>query len=1063
MAYIGESSQLFGANETYVAELYSKWALDPTSVDPGWADFFETLEPGEFELEDDHKGPSWTKRETSVVGQGGGGTGPSLSDALSDPDVSQDSIQQLIAALKGGGVSSDGDQIRAATLDSIRALMLIRAYRMRGHLAANLDPLDLEKRDDHPELDPSSYGFEERDMDRPIFINYYLGLESATIREINKICRQTYCGSIGVEFLHIQDAEEKSWIQERIESSRNRKDFTDLGRRTILDRLTHADMFETYLDTKYRGTKRFGLDGGESLVPMMEQIFKRGAQMGLEEVVLGMAHRGRLNVLANIMKKPYTQIFAEFEGLAGNPDSVQGSGDVKYHLGTSADREFEGHNVHLSLTANPSHLECVNTVVLGKVRAKQHQKGDATRDKVMGLLLHGDAAFIGQGVVAETFLLSQLDGYETGGTIHIVINNQIGFTTAPSKSRSSPYCSDMAKTVDAPVFHVNGDDPEACVHVARLAMEYRQKFKKDVVIDMWCYRRHGHNEGDEPMFTQPLMYKKIKTHPRTREIYAQRLQELDVIDAAGCDAMKAEITKVLDDSFEAGKAFKPNKADWLEGKWAGLSIAEDGARRGHTSCDMDLLREVGHAISEPPKNFTLNQKIERQLEAKRKAIETGEGIDWGTAEALAYGTLLCESTTIRLSGEDVERGTFSQRHAVLIDQNTEARHIPLNNIRMGQAPFEVIDSPLSEFGLLGFEYGYSSAEPHSLVVWEAQFGDFANGAQVIIDQFIASGETKWLRMCGLVMLLPHGFEGQGPEHSSARMERYLQLSAEDNWQVCNITQPANYFHALRRQVRRNFRKPLIQMSPKSLLRHKACVSKLEDFGPGTTFHRVLWDNAQLVNGLAADEDIRRVVMCSGKVYFDLEAERDARGLKDVYIMRLEQVYPFPFYAVNNELSRFPNAEVVWCQEEPENNGSWFFIDRRIERVLGEINHKPNGRPRYIGRVAAASPATGSAKRHAAEQKALVDEALDLPAPSRKVAVSRNVPKSAPKKAAAKKASAKKAAAKAAGAKKATAKKATAKKAGAKKASAKKAAAKAAGAKKAAAKKSSAKKAAAKKK
>ncbi|MEQ8443797.1 MAG: 2-oxoglutarate dehydrogenase E1 component [Alphaproteobacteria bacterium] len=1036
MTYIGESSPLFGANETYVAELYSKWALDPNSVDPGWADFFETLEPGDFELEDDHKGPSWTKRETRVVGHGGGASGTSLSDALSDPDVSQDSIQQLIAALKGGGVSAGGDQIREATLDSIRALMLIRAYRMRGHIAANLDPLGLEKRGDHPELDPATYGFEERDMDRPIFINYYLGLESATIREILKICRQTYCGNIGVEFLHIQDAEEKAWIQEKIESSRNRKDFTDLGRRTILDRLTHADMFETYLDTKYRGTKRFGLDGGESLVPMMEQIFKRGAQMGLEEVVLGMAHRGRLNVLANIMKKPYTQIFAEFEGMGGNPDSVQGSGDVKYHLGTSADREFEGHNVHLSLTANPSHLECVNTVVLGKVRAKQHQRGDSNRDRVMGLLLHGDAAFIGQGVVAETFLLSQLDGYETGGTIHIVINNQIGFTTAPSKSRSSPYCSDMAKTVDAPVFHVNGDDPEACVHVARLAMEYRQKFKKDIVIDMWCYRRHGHNEGDEPMFTQPTMYKKIKTHPRTRELYAQRLQELGVIDGAGCDAMKAEVTKVLDDSFEAAKAFKPNKADWLEGKWAGLSVAEDGARRGHTSVDMDLLKEVGYAISEPPKNFTLNPKIARQLEAKRKAIETGEGIDWGTAEALAFGTLLCESTTIRLSGEDVERGTFSQRHAVLIDQNTEARHVPLNNIRMGQAPFEVIDSPLSEFGLLGFEYGYSSAEPHSLVVWEAQFGDFANGAQVIIDQFIASGETKWLRMCGLVMLLPHGYEGQGPEHSSARMERYLQLSAEDNWQVCNITQPANYFHALRRQVRRNFRKPLIQMSPKSLLRHKACVSKLEDFGPGTTFHRVLWDNAQLTGGLAPDEDIRRVVMCSGKVYFDLEAERDARGLKDVYIMRLEQVYPFPFYAVNNELSRFPNAEVVWCQEEPENNGSWFFIDRRIERVLGEINHKPNARPRYIGRPAAASPATGSAKRHAAEQKALVNEALSLPPRSSKVAVSRTVPKTAATKAAAKKT-----AAKASGAKKAAAKKTGSKKVGAKKSAAKKAAAK----------------------
>ncbi len=1008
MTYIGESSQLFGANETYIAELYTKWARDPNSVDPGWADFFETLEPGDFDLEDDHKGPSWTKRKTAVVGLGTSGKGPSLSDFLSDHDGKQDVLQQLLAAVQGGGVATDTDRIRQATLDSIRALMLIRAYRMRGHVAATLDPLGLEKREDHPELDPATYGFEDSDYDRPIFINYYLGLESATLREIIKICRQTYCGNIGVEFLHIQDAEEKSWIQEKIESSRNRKDFTDRGRITILERLTHADMFETYLDTKYRGTKRFGLDGGESLVPMMEQIFKRGVQLGLEEVVLGMAHRGRLNVLANIMKKPYTQIFAEFEGLASNPSSVQGSGDVKYHLGTSADREFEGKTVHLSLTANPSHLECVNTVVLGKVRAKQHQRADTQREKVMGLLLHGDAAFIGQGVVAETLLLSQLDGYETGGTIHIIINNQIGFTTAPSKSRSSPYCSDMAKMIDAPVFHVNGDDPEACVHIARLAMEYRQKFKKDIVIDLWCYRRHGHNEGDEPMFTQPLMYKKIKNHPRTREIYANRLQELGVIDREQSEAVREDIKRILDESFEAAKSFKPNKADWLEGKWSGLAMAEEGARRGHTSVDMDLLREVGYAISAQPQNFTLNPKIERQLEAKRAMIETGEGIDWGTAEALAFGTLLCESTTIRLSGEDCERGTFSQRHAVLIDQNTENRHIPLNNIRMGQAPFEVIDSPLSEFGLLGFEYGYASAEPHSLVLWEAQFGDFANGAQVIIDQFIASGESKWLRMCGLVMLLPHGYEGQGPEHSSARLERYLQSSAEDNWQVCNITQPANYFHALRRQVRRNFRKPLIQMTPKSLLRHKACVSRLEEFGPGTSFHRVLWDNAQITGSLAADEDIRRVVLCSGKVYFDLEAERDARGLKDVYIMRVEQLYPFPFHAVTVELARFPNAEVVWCQEEPENNGAWFFLDRRIEKVLEEINHKPNIRPRYIGREAAASPATGSAKRHAVEQKALVDEALDLPERSRKVTVSTPAKKTNAKKTA-KKASAKKAA------------------------------------------------------
>lgn len=1025
MGYMGEDSQLFGANETYIAELYSRWSLDPESVDPGWAHYFENLGESDLEAFDDHKGPTWARRKTVVVGSERASTGKSLSDAFSDPATASGTpYEQLLAFLQaGGGGAVGGDQIRQATLDSIRALMLIRAYRMRGHMAANLDPLNLDKREKHDELDPASYGFEEQDMDRPIFINYYLGLESATLREIVKICRDTYCGNIGVEFLHIQEPEEKSWIQERIESSRNRKDFTDLGRRTILERLTHADGFESFLDKKYRGTKRFGLDGGESLVPMMEQIFKRGVDLGMEEVVLGMAHRGRLNVLANIMEKPYHRIFAEFEGTAANPDDIQGSGDVKYHLGTSADREFNGKTIHLSLTANPSHLECVNTVVLGKVRAKQRQRGDTERDKVVGLLLHGDAAFIGQGIVAETFLLSQLDGYKTGGTIHIVINNQIGFTTAPSKSRSSPYCSDMAKTVDAPVFHVNGDDPEACVHVAKLATEYRQRFKKDVVIDMWCYRRHGHNEGDEPMFTQPRMYTKIKNHPRTQHIYAKKLEKLGVIEDGEGAAIAKKVEEVLDQEFEAARAFKPNKADWLEGSWAGLSVAEEGARRGHTSVDKDLLREVGHAISEAPKNFKLNPKIARQLETKRKMIETGEGIDWGTAEALAFGTLLCESTGIRLSGEDVERGTFSHRHAVLLDQETEDRHIPLNSIRMGQAPFEVIDSPLSEFGLLGFEYGYASAEPHSLVVWEAQFGDFANGAQVIIDQFIASGESKWLRMCGLVMLLPHGYEGQGPEHSSARLERYLQLSAEDNWQVCNITQPANYFHALRRQVRRNFRKPLIQMSPKSLLRHKACVSSLDDFGPGTSFHRVLWDNAQGTGRLANDEDIRRVVLCSGKVYFDLEAERDARGIKDVYIMRLEQIYPFPFHAVTTELSRFPNADVVWCQEEPENNGAWFFVDRRIEKILEEMNHRPAKRPVYAGRDAAASPATGSAKRHAAEQTALVDAALSLAEKTRKVSV-----KAVPKKAATKKASAKKTTAKKSSAKKATAKKAAGRKA-----------------------------------
>ncbi|MBP5858792.1 2-oxoglutarate dehydrogenase E1 component [Marivibrio halodurans] len=981
MAYIGETTPLYGANEAYIAELFEKWQQDPEAVDPGWAAFFETLGDEDDILLGNHYGPSWAPRETKVLGgRNGGARGRdlTLSDALSEPVSGNTPFQQLLDYLRAGGAAPvDADQTRKATLDSIRALMMIRAYRMRGHMAANLDPLGLDGREATEELDPAEYGFTEDDWDHPIFINYYLGLESATLREIVKICRDTYCGSIGVEFLHIQDAEEKSWIQERVESSRNRKDFTNLGRRTILQRLTQADIFETYLDKKYRGTKRFGLDGGESLVPMVEQIFKRGAQLNLEEVVLGMAHRGRLNILANVMQKPYQQIFAEFEGLPASPDSVQGSGDVKYHLGTSADREFDDKTVHLSLTANPSHLECVNTVVLGKVRAKQRQRGDSEREKVMGLLLHGDAAFIGQGVVAETFLLSQLDGYRTGGTIHIVINNQIGFTTAPSKSRSSPYCSDMAKTIDAPVFHVNGDDPEACVHVAKLAIEYRQKFKKDVVIDMWCYRRHGHNEGDEPMFTQPLMYKRIKDHPRTRQIYAGRLEKDGLIEDGAGEKLVKEFEKKLDDEFEVSKSFKPNRADWLEGKWSGLSIAESGARRGDTAVDMDLLKEVGHAISQVPQNFHPNSKIQRQLDAKRKMIDTGEGIDWGTAEALAFGTLLCESTSIRLSGEDSERGTFSQRHSVLIDQENEQRFVPLNSIRMGQAPFEVIDSPLSEFGLLGFEYGYASAEPHALVLWEAQFGDFANGAQVIIDQFISSGEAKWLRMCGLVMLLPHGYEGQGPEHSSARLERYLQNSAEDNWQVCNITQPANYFHALRRQVRRNFRKPLILMTPKSLLRHKKCVSKLSEFGPGTTFHRVLWDNAQLEGGLAPDNRIKRVVLCSGKVYFDLEAERDRRGIEDIYILRLEQLYPFPFYALGQELSRFPNADIVWCQEEPENMGAWQFLDRRIERVLDEIGHKPCRRPNYIGRDAAASPATGIAKRHQQQQEHIVEQALSL--------------------------------------------------------------------------------------
>lgn len=980
MAYIGDTSPLFQANEIYIEEMYKRFQADPGSVDESWVAFFDGLEDDLDQVITRYDGPSWQKRESKVIGTKTKGSA-TLSDALTAADSKQYAtpLDALMAQLQtmSSGPATDATQIRQATLDSIRALMLIRAYRMRGHLHATLDPLELTDRGEHPELNPVSYGFSEDDWDRPIFINYVLGLESANLREIVDICKQTYCGNIGVEFLHIQEPEEKAWIQERMESTLNRKDFTDLGRRTILERLTQADVFETFLDKKYRGTKRFGLDGGEALVPLMEQIFKCGSENGLEEVVLGMAHRGRLNVLANIMRKPYRAIFSEFAGVMSNPEDIQGSGDVKYHLGTSADREFDGKTVHLSLTANPSHLEAVNTVVLGKVRAKQNQRNDADRTKVMGLLLHGDAAFIGQGIVAETFLLSQLDGYKTGGTIHIATNNQIGFTTSPMHSRSSPYCSDMAKTIDAPVFHVNGDDPEACIHVARMAMEYRQKFKKDVVIDMWCYRRHGHNEGDEPKFTQPLMYERIADHPRTQTIYAKRLEEQGVIPPGEGEKIAAEQNAILEQEFEAAKSYKPNKADWFEGKWAGLALAAGDARRGETSVETNLLKEVGAALSHVPQNFNEHSKITRQLKAKKKMMESGEGIDWGTAEALAFGTLLCESTTIRLSGEDCKRGTFSHRHSVLIDQKDESEYVPLNNIRTGQAHYEVIDSPLSEFGLLGYEYGYASAEPHSLVLWEAQFGDFANGAQVIIDQFVASGESKWLRMCGLVMLLPHGYEGQGPEHSSARLERYLQLSAEDNWQVCNITSPANYFHALRRQVRRDFRKPLVIMSPKSLLRHKRCVSKLHEFSETATFHRMLWDDAQFEDTLAADKDIKRVVICSGKVYYDIADERDKREIKDVYILRMEQLYPFPDTALQTELSRFPNAEVVWCQEEPENNGAWSFVDRRIEKVIGESGNKACTRPRYVGRPEAASPATGSGARHKYEQEKLVDEAITI--------------------------------------------------------------------------------------
>jgi 2-oxoglutarate dehydrogenase E1 component len=940
------TSFLQGANATYLAELHARYEEDPASVDADWRAFFASLEDNKESVLAEARGPSWAPE-------------PERALLPARPQV----------------VSGERDALDAAR-DTLAARMLIRNFRTRGHLAAKLDPLELVERREHPELRPKTYGFTKRDYDRPIYIGGVFGFEFATLRQILDILKKTYCGHIGAEYMHISDPEQRAWIQDRMEG--REAGFTEKGKIAILKKLIEAEAFERFLDVKYTGTKRFGLDGGESIVPALEQIIKRGGQLGVGEIVIGMPHRGRLNVLSNVMAKPYRAIFNEFRGGSAHPDDVEGSGDVKYHLGASSDREFDLNRVHLSLTANPSHLEIVDPVVLGKVRAKQDQRGDRERKEVLPLLLHGDAAFAGQGVVAECLGLSGLRGHRTGGSLHFIVNNQIGFTTAPRFSRSSPYPSDVAKMIDAPIFHVNGDDPEAVVYVAKVATEYRQRFGKPVVIDMFCYRRHGHNEADEPAFTQPLMYRRIAEHPSVVEVYARKLIAEELLTQDDVGAMQAEFRALLEEEFAAGESYRPNRADWLDGRWSGIGHAEEGARRGDTGVALDVLREVGRKLTSFPKSFTPHKTIARIMATRRKMIEDGQGIDWATAEALAYGTLLVEGFRVRLSGQDSERGTFSQRHAVLMDQEDEKKYTPLKHLAKGQAPFEVINSMLSEEAVLGFEYGYSLAEPNALVLWEAQFGDFANGAQVIVDQFISSGERKWLRMSGLVLLLPHGYEGQGPEHSSARLERYLQLCAEDNWQIANCTTPANYFHILRRQLHRQFRKPLVLMTPKSLLRHKRVVSTLAQFGPGSSFHRLLWDDAQFLPGqiikLAPDDAIRRVVICSGKVYYDLYDEREKRGLNDIYLLRVEQLYPFPARALIHELSRFKDAEMVWCQEEPKNMGAWSFIEPNLEWVLDHIGAR-HRRVRYAGRSSSAATATGMMSKHMHELKALLEEAL----------------------------------------------------------------------------------------
>ena len=955
---------LNGWSPSYLDEQYAVYQRDPGAVSPELFAFFrgfDLAQAGDLRL--DGQGPA--SPPASAAGLGGTPASRASSDGSRFSGVA--------AITPAAGRPAGRTSHFQAVVDD-----LIGAYRAHGHLVAQIDPLGAPR--ERPEdLTLAYHQLSDADLDRPVD-GSRLGLGDAVpLRDVVEWLERVYCGSIGFEVMHIQDTAQRAWLLERFESINGHLELDRGSKAHLLELLTKSELFERFLGRRYPGEKRFSLEGAESLIPLLDHMLEGASGLGVEEVVVGMAHRGRLNVLNNILGKTYEQIFTEFEE-AWAEDFVDGGGDVKYHRGYSGTRRYRtGRMLHLAMASNPSHLEAVNGVVQGRCRAKQRLRGDTDRDRVIPVLMHGDAALAGQGTVQEILNFSQLEGYTTGGTLHVVINNQIGFTTNPRFSRSSPYPSDVAKMIEAPIFHVNGDDPEAVTFAAKIAIEYRMKFFKPVVIDMICYRRFGHNEGDEPMFTNPIMYKKIKKQKTTLQLYTERLVRDGLIPEGEIEDAKASFQARLNDEFEAGKTFKPNKADWLDGRWSHLDRNNGDYQRGETSIKPETLAEIGASLTRAPDGVALHKTVARLLEAKAKMFETGEGFDWATGEALAFGSLLTEGYPVRLSGQDSTRGTFSPRHSALIDQNTEERYYPLNQIRAGQARFEVIDSMLSEYAVLGFEYGYSLAEPNALTMWEAQFGDFANGAQIMFDQFISSGERKWLRMSGLVMLLPHGFEGQGPEHSSARLERFLQMSAEDNWIVANCTTPANYFHILRRQLHRDFRKPLVLLTPKSLLRHKLAVSRAEDFTTGSSFHRVLWDDAQYGNSdtkLKPDAKIKRVVICSGKVYFDLLEERDARGIDDVYLMRLEQFHPFPALSMVKELERFKKAEIIWCQEEPKNQGAWSYVEPNLEWVLSRIG-AAHGRPKYAGRAASASPATGLASQHKAQQQALVNDALTI--------------------------------------------------------------------------------------
>ncbi len=956
-----KTSFLSKSNSLFIEEMYLKFIKNDPTLAQNWKDYFRSLDEDLKSVVKEIEGPSWQ---------------PNKKKININIEEYKKELETTVESLSSDINDQNSEQSKA---DSIKAIALIRAYRIRGHLIANLDPLGMMERKYLHELHPEDHGFKKEDYNKKIFLHSYLDKSYASINELISFLKSIYCSSIGVEYMHITDPVEKIWFRERMEKEENQLKFTDNGKKNILNKLIQAEGFEKFLALKFVGTKRFGLDGAESLIPALEQIIKRGGQLNVKEVKIGMSHRGRLNVLANLLQKSYKRMFNEFVGeYASTPE--ESAGDVKYHLGASSNREFDGNSVHISLTDNPSHLEAVNPVVLGQTRAKQFFHQDAKRNKVIPILIHGDAAFAGQGVVAECFSMSGLKGHNTGGTIHIIVNNQIGFTTSPRFARSSPYPSDLGKVVEAPILHCNGDDPEAVVHCAKIAIEFRQKFNKDVVIDMICYRRFGHSEGDEPSFTQPLMYKKIREHPTTVNVYGNKLIKENIITKEEFDKMKKEFKNLLDEQFKTAKDYKP-KIEWFEGTWTRYKPEKGKDKRGKSGIDLDKLVKISEKINSVPSEINVHKTITKVLGLRKQSVLQKKGIDWGTAEALAFGSLLEEGYPVRLVGQDSGRGTFSQRHSVLRNQIDNSRYIPLNNISKKQKIFEPVDSFLSELAVLGFEYGYSLVEPGTLTIWEAQFGDFANGAQVIIDQFISSGERKWSRASGLVMLLPHGYEGQGPEHSSGRLERFLQLCAQDNLQVMNCTTPANYFHALRRQIHRDFRKPLVIMTPKSLLRNKLCVSNLEDFGKKNSFHRVLWDHAidpkeNSFIKLKKSNKIRKVILCSGKVYFDLLEAREKLKTDDVVIYRIEQLYPFPIKSLVKEIKVYrKNAKFYWCQEEPKNMGAWFSVRDYIQWTLGYIGAN-NREISYIGRSPAASPATGYATRHIAQQKEIIENVFN---------------------------------------------------------------------------------------